>query len=185
VPKKHYSIFLLTASFVIGILRTTAADVLMGKEEALRQILPQAESFEKKVIVLSQEQKTKIGQLADVVFDAQSDHEYVFHIGKLKGKIVGYVAEDTVHGKWGPIHYMMAMTPNGEVSDTIVLEYKERRGRPVAKKRFLRQYIGKTVHNPIKLRKDIDGITGATISSRGMTDGVRKLLYIFEEFFKS
>ena len=51
------------------------------------------------------------------------------------------------------------------------------------KVRSIRQFIGKDSEDPIRLRKDIQGITGATISSRGMTDGVRKLIYVFAHFY--
>lgn len=158
------------------------AEVLTSKEEALKQLLAQAETVTPKTVSLSEEQKKKIERNAGV--ELNSD-EFRFYIGEAAGKIVGYAAEDTVPGKWGPIHYILGITPEGRVTNVIILEYKERRGRPVAKKRFLKQYIDKTASDPVRLRKDIDGVTGATISSRGITDGVRKLLYIFEEFFKS
>ncbi|PIW58254.1 MAG: hypothetical protein COW13_05350 [Candidatus Omnitrophica bacterium CG12_big_fil_rev_8_21_14_0_65_50_5] len=74
----------------------------------------------------------------------------------------------------------MSLSPEGQVIEVSVLDYQEIRGKPVAKNRFLKQYQNKTIHNPVKLKKDIDGITGATISSRSLTDGVRKILYIFE-----
>lgn len=83
-------------------------------------------------------------------------------------------------GKWGPIHYALAVNPDGRIHKAVVLDYEEIRGKNVAKSRFLRQYEGKSTKDPVMLRQDIDGITGATISSRSMTDGVRKLLHIFE-----
>jgi Na+-translocating ferredoxin:NAD+ oxidoreductase RnfG subunit len=85
-----------------------------------------------------------------------------------------------VVGKWAPIRYLVGLDLNGTVLQVIVLEYKEIRGRPVAKKRFLNQYKGKTIQDELMLRSDIDGVTGATISSRSMTDGVRKILHIFK-----
>jgi electron transport complex protein RnfG len=49
-------------------------------------------------------------------------------------------------------------------------------GANIAKESFLKQFIGKTKEE-LKIKKDggqIDAITGATISSRAITDGVRK-----------
>ena len=158
------------------------AEVLISKEEALKTLLPQVQTIEKKSIILSDEQKKKIEQQANISFKNGYGDEFLFFIGKANGEVVGYVAEDTVHGKWGPIHYLLGIDPSGKVRDVVVLEYKEKRGKPVAKNNFLRQYIGKTIHDSVRLHKDINGITGATISSRGMTDGIRKLLYVFEEF---
>lgn len=161
------------------------ADVLVTLEEALTQVLPSAETIEQKTVVLSAEQKRLIEQNAHIEFESQFDRKFQFYIGTSEGKIVGYAIPDTVHGKWGPIRYLLAVNPDGVVANVVVLEYQEKRGRPTAKKRFLRQYIGKGINDPIKLKKDIDGITGATISSRGITDGIRKLLYVFEELNKS
>lgn len=93
---------------------------------------------------------------------------------------VGYAFEDTVIGKWGPIHYLAGLDTNGAVSRIIILDYQEIRGRPIAKPRFLRQYQGKTLKDTLQLRKDIDGITGATISSNSLTEGVRKILHMYE-----
>jgi len=181
-------LIVLSAAFILikaALCLEVRAEVLMTKGAALKELLPQAEEITPTLITLSNKQKKKIEQEADLILSGEHGSEFQFYIGYSGGKIIGYAAEDTVAGKWGPIHYMAGITPQGSVSNIIILEYKERRGRPVAKKRFLKQYFGKTIQNPIRLRKDIDGVTGATISSRGITDGVRKLLYIFEEFFKS
>jgi len=79
---------------------------------------------------------------------------------------------------------MLALEPDGKVKDAVVLELKERRGRPVKERRFLDQFFGKTIQDPIKLNKDIKGVAGATISSRGMSNGIRKLVYVFNELYK-
>ena len=73
------------------------------------------------------------------------------------------------------------MNVQGAIVEVIILDYSEIRGKPIAKRRFLRQYKGKTTKDPVLLRRDIDGISGATISSRSLTDGIRKILYIFTE----
>jgi Na+-translocating ferredoxin:NAD+ oxidoreductase RnfG subunit len=78
---------------------------------------------------------------------------------------------------------MLSLDPAGKIVDVVVLEYKEKRGLPVAKGRFLKQFVGKTMQNKLKLRKDIRGVSGATISSRSMTNGIRKLVYVFNEFY--
>ena len=104
----------------------------------------------------------------------------MLYILKGEDRVLGYAFEDTVLGKWGPIHYVVGINDAGEVLRVIVLDYQEIRGRPVAKRRFLRQYEGKTAHDPVRLREDIDGISGATISSRSLTDGIRKIINIFE-----
>ena len=168
-----------------GLTPLASGAVLISKESALKRILPQAETTDHQTISLTTAQIADLEQKANIERSDEFGSLYNVYVGKNNGQIVGYAIEDMVHGKWGPIHYIAGITPDGKISDVVVLEYKEIRGRPVAKKKFLRQFYGKTIQDPLKLRKDIDGITGATISSRGMTEGVRKLLHIFEEFLKS
>ena len=98
--------------------------------------------------------------------------------------MVGYALEDAVTGKWGPIHYLLGVDPGGKIRKIVVLAFKEKRGRPIAKPRFLRQFTNKTLKDPLKLRRDINGISGATISSQAITGGIKKLLYIFEEYYQ-
>ena len=57
------------------------------------------------------------------------------------------------------------------------------RGKPVAEKRFWGQFLGKGSGDPIRLQEDIRGVTGATISSKGITNGIRKLVHIFAMYY--
>ena len=177
----------LIAGFIILINllpQTLFAETLISLDEALKNVLPAASDIEKRIIILNPQQKEKIEKDAAVTLHPEYDREFHFYSAKSNTQVVGYAAEDTVQGKWGPIHYLAGFDPQGKITNIVVLSFNERRGRPVAKHRFLSQFIAKTIKDPVHLRKDINGVTGATISSRGITDGIRKLLYIFEEFYK-
>jgi Na+-translocating ferredoxin:NAD+ oxidoreductase RnfG subunit len=50
----------------------------------------------------------------------------------------------------------------------------------VSRRRFLDQFRGKTARSPLRLNKDILNITGATVSSRAVTLGVKKALVAFD-----
>jgi len=50
-------------------------------------------------------------------------------------------------------------------------------------KRFNYQYEGKTTQDPIRINKDIINITGATMSVRSVSAGVKRALVLVEEFF--
>lgn len=159
------------------------ANVLTTAEEALRVLLPGASEVEEQVQTLTEDMRRDLEERAGLRLDPVGDRVFRFFVAKRGGETLAYAAEDVVPGKWGPIHYMIALDPQGIVQDVIVLEYQEKRGRPVAKRRFLKQFVGKSVKNDIKLMKDIRGVTGATISSRGMADGIRKIVYLFQVFY--
>lgn len=177
--------FILKQNIAItqGFVKEVYAKVLCGVEDALKTMLPNAQNIKEEVKILTEEQKKIIWEKAEIEFDPELDKEFRFFIGTSNGHVTGYTLEDTVKGKWGPIHYMLALDPKGKITDAMVLEYQERRGAPVAGRRFLEQFMGKTINDKIKLKSDIKGVSGATISSRGMSNGIRKLVYIFNEFY--
>ena len=159
------------------------AEVLSTREEALKRLLPDATEITEQIQTLSPEQFQRVAEKADIRLEPGLDERFHFFAAKKNGAVFRYAVQDTVHGKWGPISYMLALDPSGKVEDALILEYHEKRGRPVAKRRFLKQFIGKSSRDDLKIMRDIRSVTGASISSRGMTDGIRKLVFVFEEFY--
>lgn len=159
----------------------SSAEELILVDQALRQIYPNATGFDQESFVLTADQIKAVEEKTGITFGRDHSANIQMYVAKENGQILGFAFEDIIIGKWGPIHYLAGLGQNGDVLEVVVLDYQEIRGRPVAKKRFLRQYKSKSVHDPVKLGRDIDGVTGATISSRSMTDGVRKLLHVFRE----
>lgn len=164
-------------------LREASAETLTTVSEALKDLLPDAQEIKEETKVLTHEQRQKISKEAKITFDPALDREFKVFIGMNDGAVIGYVMRSAVKGKHDLIHYMVSFDPNGQIQKVVILEYHEKRGKPVAKRRFLKQFKGKTINSRLKLRKDIDGVTGATISSRGMVNGVRKMVHVFNEFY--
>ncbi|MBI5144460.1 MAG: FMN-binding protein [Candidatus Omnitrophica bacterium] len=160
------------------------AEVFCTADQCVKIMFPDAQNVKKEVKALTDGEKRLISKAAGIEFDPELDKEYNFYIAEKNGQVIGYTVEDTVKGKWGPIRYMAALDPAGKIRDVIVMELVERRGRPVKERRFLDQFVGKDIASPIKLNKDVKGVAGATISSRGMSNGVRKLVYVFNELYK-
>lgn len=160
------------------------AETFCTVQDAIKILLPEAQDIKEETKILTDTQKQAISKNADVQFNPELDKEYHFYIGQANGQIVGYAVENTVKGKWGPIRYILALDPEGKIKDVLILELKEKRGRPVKERKFLDQFLNMTISDPIRLKKDIKGITGATISSKGMSDGIRKIVYVFNELYK-
>jgi len=57
--------------------------------------------------------------------------------------------------------------------------YRESEGDEIRNPEFLRQFLGKGPDDRLRLDQDIQGISGATYSSRAMVDGARKLLVLY------
>lgn len=98
---------------------------------------------------------------------------------------LGWFIVDRVLGKHDFITYAVALTPDGAVSGLEILEYRETYGGEVRNERWRAQFMGKRPGISLKLDKDIKNISGATLSSRHVTDGVRRLLVTYEMLLKN
>ena len=83
---------------------------------------------------------------------------------------------DEVIGKHEMITYAVAIRADGTIKGVEVLEYVESYGYEVAEAGWRQQFIGKKASDPVKLGKDVQNISGATLSCKHLTDGVKRLL---------
>jgi Na+-translocating ferredoxin:NAD+ oxidoreductase RnfG subunit len=88
----------------------------------------------------------------------------------------GWFILDRVVGKHEFITYAVALSPDGAVKRVEILEYRETYGGEVRNAGWRQQFVGKKFGAPLTLGKDIKNISGATLSSRHIADGVRRLL---------
>jgi hypothetical protein len=91
---------------------------------------------------------------------------------------------DQVLGKHEYITYALGLTPAGSIVGVEIMEYRETYGEQIRQKTWRDQFAGKTVAAPLKLDQDIRNITGATLSSRHLTDGIKRLLATHELVLK-
>lgn len=82
-------------------------------------------------------------------------------------------------GKVQLMDFVVALDGEGKVMRVMLTAYRESVGGEVQSKRFLGQFTGKKSGNGLQLNRDIDGISGATLSSRAITLGVRKAIYFW------
>jgi Na+-translocating ferredoxin:NAD+ oxidoreductase RnfG subunit len=92
------------------------------------------------------------------------------------GKVVGLFVVDHVIGKHLYIDYAVALTPTGQVHRVDILQYRESYGGEVRSESWLGQFVGKTSGSPLKVGGDIRNLSGATLSSLHVTEGVKRIL---------
>lgn len=156
------------------------AEVFMSEEDAVKIILSKSRNVRKEVIRLTPEKKDLIEQRIGWKFPEQAFEVY---IGETDGKIDGYAMIHNTVGKHKHMTYMVGVDANGACSDVELLVFREARGSEVGRKRFNVQYEGKTVLDPIRINKDIINITGATMSVRSMSAGIKRVLVLIDEFY--
>jgi hypothetical protein len=92
------------------------------------------------------------------------------------GKLVGYFIFDRVVGKHLFIDYAVALTQGGAVQKVEILQYRESYGGEIRSPSWLAQFVGKTGGSALKINGDIRNISGATLSSTHVTEGVKRIL---------
>jgi hypothetical protein len=88
----------------------------------------------------------------------------------------GWFILDRVVGKHEFITFALALDASGAVSDIEILDYRESYGDQVRGAAWRGQFKGKRADAPPRLGADVKNISGATLSSKHVTDGVRRLL---------
>jgi Na+-translocating ferredoxin:NAD+ oxidoreductase RnfG subunit len=96
-------------------------------------------------------------------------------------KPLGTVWFDQVIGKHELIDYVVAISTDGKVAQVEIVEYREHYGGQVRGRAWLGQFKGKTPQGPFKLGSDIHNISGATMSCRHVTEGVKRVLATFQQ----
>jgi Na+-translocating ferredoxin:NAD+ oxidoreductase RnfG subunit len=156
------------------------ADVFLTEEDALKLMFPQSERIRKEVLKISPEKKLPIEERIGWKFPEDSFEVYV---GETGIQIDGYALVQNTIGKHKPMTYMVGVDNTGHVLNVELLVFREARGSEVRTKRFNVQYEGKTVLDPVRLNKDIINISGATMSVRSMTAGIKRVLVLVDEFY--
>jgi Na+-translocating ferredoxin:NAD+ oxidoreductase subunit G len=97
----------------------------------------------------------------------------------------GFAILDKELGLHEPIDFAVRFTAAGAVDNVEVMEYREAYGDEVRSERFRKQFFGKSAKDPISVGKDIQMITGASISSRSMAVGVKRGALVLENALKN
>lgn len=84
---------------------------------------------------------------------------------------------DNVVGKHEFIDFALALSRDGAVKGVEIMTYRESYGGEVRNPKWRSQFTGKKLDSPVKIDKDIKNISGATLSSVHITEGVRRLMH--------
>ncbi len=155
-------------------------DVYLTEAEALKILFPKAQKIQAEELRLTPDQKIRIQDRIGWKFPEESFRAFK---AETDGKVDGYAVIQETIGKHRPITYIVGITPQGKVFDVEIMVYRESKGSEVRRKRFNAQYEGKTAQDPISINKDIINITGATMSVRSVSAGVKRALVLVEEFY--
>jgi Na+-translocating ferredoxin:NAD+ oxidoreductase RnfG subunit len=155
-------------------------DVYLTEDQALKILFPKAPKIEPQELRLTPDQKARIQERIGWKFPEETFRAFA---AQTDGKVDGYAVIQETIGKHRPITYIVGISPEGKVFDVEIMVYRESKGSEVRRKRFNAQYEGKTAQDPIRVNKDIINVTGATMSVRSVSAGVKRALVLVDEFY--
>jgi Na+-translocating ferredoxin:NAD+ oxidoreductase RnfG subunit len=144
----------------------------MTVEAAQRAAFPDASAFVPVPVSLTADARARLAEVAQSP-GARDPRVWRAMAGR---KYLGTFFADMVIGKQEYIGYALALDATGRVLRLDVLEYRETHGWEIRNERWRAQFLGKTAADPVQVSRDIANISGATLSCRHVTDGVRRLL---------
>lgn len=158
--------YLLLAA--VGVPAAAHATVFMTQEQAQAAMYPH-QSLKPDFRTLAPEQVSAIRK-------ASGESPLSKQLKVWRAADGGWFVIDEVVGKHEFITYAVALDPSGAVRDVEILDYREAYGGQVRDPRWRAQFNGKRSGQSLKLGSDIKNISGATLSSKHVTDGVRRVL---------
>ena len=168
--------YVLVPAALVSVAAPAHATQYMTVAQVQRQMFPSATTFVDRTLMFSPAQRKAIARAAGI---APGKSQLLWEVRGSSGR-QGWMFVDRVLGKHELITYALALDPGGMVRGLEVLEYRETYGGEIRNPRWRQQFVGKRPGAALKLGGDIQNISGATLSSRHVTDGVRRLLATFD-----
>jgi hypothetical protein len=167
--KRRSLITRLTAAVTLSAASWARSEVYLTPEQA-KDVLLGGQAARSFIIMLTPQQKSAIAEASGV----RVRTEVVKGWRAANGS---WLVLDNVIGKHEFIDFALAINADGSVKGLEILTYRETYGGQVRAAPWRAQFTGKTAAAPVKIDADIKNISGATLSSVHITDGVRRLLH--------
>jgi hypothetical protein len=170
--------------FILFILLLSAvppsfATVFYSKNEALELAFGKDTQVEQLALFPDEQQVAKIEQLAKVKLDSGL---FTFYVGKAQDKILGYAAIESVTVRTKPETLMIVLTADGELRNVTTLAFHEP-PEYLPPERWFEQLYKRPLAE-MDFNKGVDGISGATLSTRADITSIRKVMAIYQVLVK-
>jgi hypothetical protein len=153
-----------------------AADYL-SVDAAQKAIFPDADAFQEVLLPQTAEQlQSLLGRAGP-----QPPHGMIRVWGATRGGVLlGHVFLDEVIGRQSLITYAVGVDTAGSLRNLEILSYRESHGSEIRNAAWRGQFDRRDSLDQLRFRTDIKNISGATLSSEHVTQGVRWLLALWQ-----
>jgi hypothetical protein len=153
-----------------------AADYL-SIDAAQKAVYPEADAFHEVIVQQSAEQRQALLARAG----PQPPHGMIRTWSATRnGALLGHVFVDEVIGRQNLITYAVGVDPDGSLRNLEIMSYRESHGGEIRNAAWRGQFARRSDLGQLRFRTDIKNISGATLSSEHVTQGVRWLLALWQ-----
>jgi hypothetical protein len=157
---------------VLSVAAPTYAMNYLGVQQLQADYFP-GQVLQPVAVTLSAAQRDLIRALSGISAPFDAD-------GIWRASAGGWLITDHVLGKHEQIAFAVILDARGAVVAVEIMSYSESYGSEVRGKDFRAQFVGKRNQDPLALGKDIRNISGATLSCKHVTQGVKRVLAVYE-----
>jgi transcriptional regulator of nitric oxide reductase len=166
----------VAVTLLLLVAPTIQAKVFFSQSTALGMAFPDADRIEKTTHILTPEQVSDIERRARSKVQSRL---VAIHSAWRGDELLGYAHIDVHEVRTKPEGFMVTLGPEGVVRGVRVLAFYE----PIEylpSSRWYDLFAGKRRDDGLRLGRDVDAVTGATLSARAATEGVRRMLAYYD-----
>jgi len=172
----RYQIPGLVFAAMLPVPVVVAGDYL-GIEAAQTAVYPQADAFQEVLLTQTPEQRQALLLRAG----PQPPHGMIrIWRATRNGVLLGHVFVDEVIGRQNLITYAVGIDADGALRNLEIMAYRESHGGEIRNSAWREQFAHRRDLGQLRFRTDIKNISGATLSSEHVTQGVRWLLALWQ-----
>lgn len=169
-------VFLAILLFLSG---SAFAKVYYSKSEAMEIAFGKDATVETLSLFPSDEELVKIEQLAQVQLDSKM---FAFYVGKRQDKVLAYAAIETRTVRTMPETLLIVLEADGTLRGVTTLAFHEPPEYQAPDRWF--EQLAKKALDELSFNSGVQGITGATLSTRSTLDSTRKVLAVYQIMIK-
>ena len=166
-------LFLVALAFVAA---PALGKVFLSRSEALELAFPDAESVESHTFVLTDVQAERVEALARASLDSRLVTVYT---ATGEDGVLGYALIDVHRVRTMSEGLLVVLSPGGEIRNLRLLAFHEPE-EYAPSPRWLEQFRGQPLSDRLRLGGDIHAIAGSTLTSRAVTQAVRRAAALYE-----
>lgn len=167
--------WLPAALLVVGLALaagSAAAKVFHSQKEGLRLAFPEADRLETRTYILGPGRAAAVEERSHAELESRI---VKLHVGYRGDELLGYALIDVHRVRTLPEAFLIVLDPAGSVRSLRVLAFHEPLDY-LPTERWYRQFEGRTIDDRLKVGDDLHGVVGATLSTRAVSDAVRRAL---------